>query len=310
MLHTIEATRATLHGAFLRERPPILTIEPGEVVRLNTLDAGWGLEPPHEDWSPRRKVEPRDKEADAGHCLVGPIAVKGAQPGMVLEVHVDALRPGAYGWNSAGGWPSPVNTALGMQDGPEQLLKWTLDTDKMMGRNQFGQQVALRPHLGIIGLAPDAAGYQSTVPPRACGGNMDCKELGMGASVFLPVAVEGALLSVGDGHALMADGEVSSTGIECPMDLVQLTVTLHPEMKLNGPRILTPTHWITLGFDEDLDVAMIAALEGMLDLMVDQYDLPRRRALALASLVVDLRITQVVNGVRGVHAMLAHGAVR
>lgn len=310
MLHTLDASRPNLHGAFLRERPPILTLESGDTVRLNTLDAGWGLEGPRADGSPRRKIEPRDQAADAGHCLVGPIAVRGAQPGQTLEVHIDALRPGPFGWNTAGGWPSPVNTALGMHEGEEHFLRWTLDTTKMVGVNQHGQQVALRPHLGVVGLAPNEPGYQSTVPPRFCGGNMDCKELGMGASVFLPIAVEGALLSVGDGHALMADGEASSTGIECPMDLVQLTLTLHPEMKLSGPRILTPTHWITLGFNEDLDTAMVMALDAMLDLMTEQYKLPRRQALALASLVVDLHITQVVNGVRGVHAMLPHGAIR
>jgi acetamidase/formamidase len=159
-------------------------------------------------------------------------------------------------------------------------------------------------------MPPAEPGIHSTIPPRLCGGNMDCKEFGAGTSVFLPVAVAGGLLSVGDGHALMANGESSSTGIECPMEHVQLTLTLHPNRSIKTPRALTPTAWLTLGFDEDLDEASVVALEGMLDLMEEQYDLSRLKALALASLVVDLHVSQLVNGVRGVHAMLPHGAIR
>jgi acetamidase/formamidase len=310
MLHTLEPIRPNLHGAFLRERPPILTVDSGDIVRLSTLDAAWGMEATHLDGTPRQKIEPRDKEADRGHCLVGPIAVRGAQPGMTLEIHIDALRPGAYGWNTGGGWPSQVNEGLGVSEGEEEWLHWTLDRERMIGRNQHGHQVALRPHLGVIGLAPNEAGYQSTTPPRFCGGNMDCKEFGAGASIFLPIAVEGALLSVGDGHALMADGESSSTGIECPMEFVQLTLTLHTDLKLKTPRANTAAGWITLGFNEDLDVATLTAIDEMLKLMGEQYGLPRRQALALASLVVDLHVTQIVNTVRGVHAVLPHGAIR
>jgi acetamidase/formamidase len=310
MLHTIPLNRSTLHGHFSRDLPPILTINSGDTVRLSTLDAAWCVEPPLANGDHGKKFEPRDPELDKGHALTGPIAIKGARPGMTVEVHIDTLRPGSFGWNSAGGWYSLLNHRLGVDDGPEERIAWELDTEKMIGRNQYGHQVTLRPHLGVIGMPSAPPGVHSTIPPRNCGGNMDCKELGMGASVFLPVAVEGGLLSVGDGHALMADGESSSTGIECPMDLVQLTITLHPKLFINTPRALTPAAWITLGFNEDLDEASAVALDAMLDLMEEQYDLSRLKALALASLVVDLRVSQLVNGVRGVHAVLPHGAIR
>lgn len=139
---------------------------------------------------------------------------------------------------------------------------------------------------------------------------MDCKELVAGSSLFLPVAVPGGLFSTGDGHAVQGDGEVSGLAIECPMEHVDLTFQLHPQMTLTTPRAKTPAGWITLGFDEDLGKAMEIALDAMLDMMGEMHGLARRDALALASLAVDLRVTQVVNGAQGVHALLPHGALR
>jgi acetamidase/formamidase len=179
----------------------------------------------------------------------------------------------------------------------------------MVGVNQHGYEVQLRPFLGVMGMPPDEPGLHSTGPPRATGGNMDCKELIAGSSLFLPIAVSGALFSTGDGHAAQGDGEVSSTAIECPMDRAVLTFILRPELHLSLPRANTPAGWLTMGFDEDLNEAMFLALEGMLDLMCEQYQFNRKEALALASIVVDLRITQIVNGVWGVHAVLPHGAI-
>jgi acetamidase/formamidase len=158
-------------------------------------------------------------------------------------------------------------------------------------------------------MPPAEPGVHPTAPPRATGGNIDCKELVAGSTLYLPVAVPGGLFSVGDGHALQGDGESSTTAIECPMDRVTLTFGLRPDMRLTTPRANTPAGWITLGFDENLQEATMIALSAMLDLMVEQHDLTRLQALALASLVVDLHVTQIVNGVRGVHAILPHGAL-
>ena len=128
--------------------------------------------------------------------------------------------------------------------------------------------------------------------------------------MYYPVAVPGALFSVGDGHALQGDGEVCVTAIECPMERVALTFDLRPEMHLKTPRAHTSAGWITFGFHEDLLEATMIALEGMLDLMVEQYGMTRPEALGMASLVVDMHVTQIVNGTRGVHALLPHGAIR
>jgi acetamidase/formamidase len=308
--YSIEPERATLHGAFSREFPPVLTIDSGDTVRFRTLDSGWGLEPPVAAGMPRRRFEPRIKERDAGHALCGPIAIRGAQSGMTLEVQIDTLRPGAWGGTYAGGpYRKQLNERLGVAD-HEGVLIWRLDPDALIGRDQYGHVVALRPFMGVMGMPPDEPGMHSTAPPRICGGNIDCKELVPGSTLYLPIQVPGGLFSVGDGHAVQGDGEVSGTAIECPMERVDLTFRLHEGLHLKTPRAQTPAGWITFGFDADLNEATLLALEAMLDLLGEQYQLERLEALALASLVVDLRVTQIVNGVCGVHAVLPPDAIK
>jgi acetamidase/formamidase len=159
-------------------------------------------------------------------------------------------------------------------------------------------------------VAPGEPGIHPTAPPRSTGGNIDCKELVAGSTLYLPIEVPGGLFSVGDGHAAQGDGEVCTTAIECPMERVTLTFSLHDGPPIKTPRANKPAGWVTLGFHENLQEATIYALESMLDLMVEKYDLPRLEALAMASLVVDMHVTQIVNGVRGVHAILPHGAIK
>jgi acetamidase/formamidase len=163
--------------------------------------------------------------------------------------------------------------------------------------------------MGILGMPPDEPGRHSTFPPRFCGGNIDCKELIAGSSLYLPIAVDGGLFSVGDGHALQGDGEVAGPALECPMERVEVELHLHPNMRLARPRANTPAGWVTFGFHEDLNEAMLVALGDMLDLMQELHGFARKEALSLASLLVDLHVTQIVNGVRGVHALLPHGAL-
>lgn len=311
-LHEIAPERATLHGHFSRDLPPCLIIQPGDTVRFRLLDAAWNIEPRTSTVTTERprKFEPRDPEIDSGHALCGPVFIQGAQPGMTLEVEIGEIRPGSWGWSCAGGWDSPLNRQLGVAEGEELLHLWTLDAEAMAGRNQHGHGVSLRPFMGVMGMPPDEPGRHSTGPPRVSGGNLDCKELVTGSSLFLPIAVPGGLFSTGDGHAAQGDGEVSGLAIECPMERVDLTFHLHPSVTITTPRAKTPSGWITLGLDEDLNVAMKTALSAMLDLMGELHGLGRQDALALASIAVDLRITQVVNGVQGVHAVLPRGALR
>jgi acetamidase/formamidase len=304
--HYIEPEQATLHGHFSRDLAPALTIDPGDTVVFRTLDAGWAIEPrtslKWDDWP--RGFEPRNRELDSGHALCGPVAIRGAEPGMTLVVHYDAILPGTWGWAVAGsGWERETNRYHGV------LHLWTIDQEALTATSQHGHTIRLRPFMGVTGLAPEEPGVHDTAPPRWVGGNMDCRELITGTTLYLPIAVSGALFSVGDGHAVQGDGEVSGTGLECPMDRVQITFDLLPDLHIEHPRANTPAGWVTLGFDPDLNVATNTALCDMLDLMEEQYNITRPDALALASLIVDLHVTQTVNGVNGVHALLPHGAV-
>ncbi len=303
-IHYIEPNEDSLHGPFSRDRRPVITIDSGDTVRFKTLDAGWGLEP-HPEEGKRRQFEPRQP----GHALCGPVAIRGAKPGMVLEVQINNLVPGAWGWTGGGGFGHPVNQWLGLADGEGTTIKWTLDNVRMTATDQFGHQVALRPFMGVMGMPADVEGMQPTAPPRFCGGNIDCKELTAGSTLYLPIAVEGGLFSTGDGHGVQGDGEVSVTAIECPMDLVDLTFTVRDDLHFSMPRAKTPAGWVTFGFHEDLNEASMIALSHMLDVMVELYGYTRKESLALASLVVDLRISQIVNGSKGCHAILRHDAI-
>ena len=309
-LHEIALERRTLHGHFSRELEPVVEVRSGDAIGFATLDAGWGLEPPRLDGSDRRQFEPRDPELDEGHALVGPVAVAGAQAGMTLEVRIETVRVGSYGLTVAGGWPSPLNDRLDVSSGDSRVLAWELDADAGTGRDQDGRTVTLAPFLGVLGMPPPERGVHLTGPPRAWGGNLDCKELVAGTTLYLPVPVDGALFSAGDGHARQGDGEVSSTAIECPLDRVELGLVLREDLDLGAPVARTPDSWIAFGLGETLDAAMGDAVDGILAVMGRELGLERRDALALASLVVDLRITQVVNGVQGVHAVLRDDAIR
>lgn len=228
---------------------------------------------------------------------------------MTLEIRINEVRPEGWGWTGGGGWENEINKRLGLLEQGVELM-WALDADAMSGRDQFGHTIALRPFMGVMGMPPAEPGMHPTAPPRLCGGNIDCKELVAGSTLYLPISVPEALFSVGDGHAVQGDGEVAGVAIECPMERVDLTFHLRHDIRLTTPRANTSTGWITLGFHENLHEASLLALEAMLDLMGERYHLPRPQALALASLVVDLHVTQIANGVLGVHAVLPHEAIR
>ncbi|MCD8511198.1 MAG: acetamidase/formamidase family protein [Bacillus sp. (in: Bacteria)] len=311
MIHKIKLENGNIHGSFSRNYQPIISVDSGDSLHLTTPDIEWG-------YSPREGVEKgsftsREKEERPIHPIIGPIAVRGAKPGMVLEVRFNDIVPGWYGRNWAGGTASWQNEKLGLQESNRVQLDWKLDVATMTGSCLIGDKefrVGLSPFMGLLGVAPAEPGVHSTSPPRYCGGNIDCKELVRGSSLFLPVTVERALFSIGDGHAAQGDGESSGTAIECPMDFVDVSLILHEEMSLKLPRANTPSGWITFGFHEDLNEATAMALNEMVNFMCELYKVSKEEATALASVAVDLRITQVVNGVKGVHALLPHGVIR
>jgi acetamidase/formamidase len=308
VIPVLDANADTLHGFFDRDLPPVVTVAPGTTVRFRTLDSGWSAGP-HTGGERERVPE---HAPGMGHALTGPVAVRGARPGMVLEVRIDDVVPAAWGTTYAGARRTAWNARLGIEQ--PAVLAWEIDVVAGTARNQHGQSVATRPFLGVIGMPPAEAGRHSTVPPRWHGGNLDCRELVAGSTLYLPIPVDGALLSVGDGHAAQGDGEVSGTAIECPMDRVDLTLGLRDRLfgnlPLTTPVARTPAGWVTMGLGDDLDEAAADAMDAMLDVLVALHGVGRSDALALASVAVDLRVTQVANQTFGVHAVLPPGAVR
>ena len=284
-VHELPCEQRYLHGYFSSDvLDPVLEIDPGDSVRISVPNHAW-------DIARDEHLEPRSPQLDTGHALAGPILVRGARAGQTLAVRIDDLEPSDWGVTHGG---------------PNHAIHWELSDG--VGR-ALGLELDLAPFLGVMGMPPPEPGVHSTRPPRRWGGNMDCKELVAGTTLYLPIPVDGALFSAGDGHAVQGDGEVSGTAIEAPTR-AQLTLDLADDPVLEWPVARLDGAWITLGFDEDISVAGEIALGGMLALMERELAVAGADALALASLVVDLRATQVVNGAQGVHALLRDGAIR
>ena len=306
MTHQLSPTPATTVDFLSRDRSPVLTIDPGDRLVVGSLDASGSLE---RQGFPGERV-PMMFEDRRGHCLTGPVAVRGAEPGAMLALRLVDLRPGDWGWTLAAAADTPVTRRLGLVDAEPAWLLWDLDADAATGVTQHGFRRDLAPFLGVLGVAPAEPGEHSTVPPRAgSGGNIDCRELVAGSVLYLPVAVPGALLHLGDGHAAQGDGEVGGTAVECAMT-TELVVDLVHDRPLATIHAETPAGRVTFGFDPDLDVAMGDALDAMVGWLSVLHDVDRATALALASTAVDLRVTQVANQTWGVHAVLPPGALR
>lgn len=304
-LHHLEPGPETTVQVFSRDIPAALTVNPGDTVRVRSLDA-WG--------HLQRQTFPGEEQpqlfADRkGHCLAGPIAVAGAQPGDMLAVTFASLTPDSWGFTNAGRKADELTRLLDVEGGVPQWLLWEVDAERGIAVNDLGHKVRLGPFLGVVGLPPAAHGEVTTTPPRAdSGGNIDCRELTAGSTLYLPVTVPDALLCVGDGHAAQGDGEVGGTAIECGMTS-ELVLDLVADPPLTSIHAVTPTSRITFGFNADLNLATAEALKAMLTWMQSLFGMDRTRALALASTVVDLRITQIANETWGVHAVLEHDAV-
>ena len=204
MLHALAAEVSNLHGVFSQELLPVLTIAPGDSVTFAIPDGMWALDT-------GEQIAPRDPAVETGHALIGPIEVRGARAGQILVVHIDAVRPG--------------RTGVTLTEAPH-LIRWELDGDVGCGG---GRSVRLAPFLGVMGMPPPEPGFHSTHPPRPWGGNIDCKELVAGTTLYLPIPVDGALFSCGDGHAAQGDGEVSGTAIECAVS-AELTLDVRDDL--------------------------------------------------------------------------------
>jgi acetamidase/formamidase len=305
-IHRIDPSPGTTVNVYSHEHAPALTVDPGDTVVVRSLDAAGYLarhEFPGDAGQPT--MFPREFR---GHCLTGPIAVRGAEPGDMLALRIVSLTPDDWGWTVAKTVPdSPVARRLGLTGAEPAWLLWEIDpgAGKATANGKYTRPLA--PFLGVMGVAPAGPGEHSTIPPRAeAGGNIDCKELTAGSTLYLPVAVPGALLYLGDGHGAQGDGEACGTAIECPMT-TEAVVDLAPGRPLASIHAETPAGRVTFGFSADLNEAMGDALDAMVTWLAAIFATSRAEALALASTCVDLRVTQVANVTWGVHALLPAG---
>jgi acetamidase/formamidase len=310
--HVLRSSPQTVHwGFFDGALDPVLTIDSGDCVVIECVSGNPEWMPPNssgfEVLPELRQIHEHVKRGTGNHILTGPIFVRGAAVGDVLEIHIHEIE-------LRQNWGYNLFRAYGGTLPDEFPYYRIIHVALVRERNQAilpsGLAVPLRPFFGQLGVAPPKAfGRQNSKEPREFGGNIDCKELIADSTIYLPVWNEGALFSTGDGHAAQGDGEVNGTAIETAL---KGTFEFHVRKDLHWrlPRAQTATHLITFGLDPDLDTAARQALSAMIDWIVTLTGIAKDEAYALSSFAVDLRVTQTVNNVKGVHAMLDRGIVR
>ena len=308
--HDVPLTPEHVHWGYYDARlAPVLHVRSGDRVRVETMIAG-GLQrlrlagaTEAEIPESLKLVEQRVTERGPGaHPMTGPIYIDDAQPGDTLEIHIVAIE---YLHNFGVNTFSP---GLGVlpDEFPYQaakLLRWPAGADRV----EFapGITLPLAPFFGSIGVAPPSlAGRISSRPPGWHGGNLDNKDLVAGSVLYLPVHVAGALLSIGDGHARQGDGEVTGTALETSLRGT-FELRVRKGQRLRWPRAETPTHYIAMGLNEDLDEATRLAVREMVDFLVVEKKMSRDDAYMLCALAADLHVTQAVDATKGVHASLA-----
>jgi acetamidase/formamidase len=310
-VHVVESNDKTVRlGVYDTTLDPILKVDSGDTISypntwshfLNQMQPGV----PIETLAKLRVSNP----GRGPHSIIGPIYVNNAEPGDVLEVRYKRIRP--FDWGATFNNPGSLGTGLLAQDFPEGQVKYLkLDLPNMTAEFNRDIHVPLKPFQGTLGLAPPdgfypplTPGVTSSVPPGPHAGNTDLSEMAEGSTMFIPVWKPGALLYTGDSHAVQGDGEICLTALETRMQELRIQVVLHKQKNFAWPVAETETHWITLGLDKDLNVAMTLAARNAINFLATHADLTKLDAYALCSIAVSFRVTQVVDIVRGVHAMI------
>jgi len=313
-VYDLKASPSTVHrGFFDASLRPVLTINSGDIVRLETASGN----PAYFEslGVPRDRIPAELYEVFRGvegggrgdHTLNGPIAVRGAEPGDMLEVRirsVDVRLP------IAGQSFVPNRGLLPDQFPYERSRVLWIDLTRKTVEYAPGVEVPVKPFWGVIGVAPPPGmGRVPSGAPNVFGGNLDNRDLGAGSTLYLPVHAPGALLSVGDGHAVQGHGEVCLSAVETSLK-GEIQVILHKGQRLKWPRAETATHYMTMGLHPDLDEAARIATSEMLDFLVATKGLARDDAYLLASAAMDLVVTQAVDGTKGIHAMIPKAIFR
>jgi acetamidase/formamidase len=311
----LKATPKTVvWGYYSADAPPALRIHSGDTVEIETvltsspnrLEAA-GVPADQVEPSLRAIYKEVTDKGPGGHILTGPVYIDGAEIGDTLEVRIQAIRlaiPYAYnGFRPGSGFLPDEFPYARMKIVP-------LDRDRMLARFSDHIEIPIRPFFGSMGVAPpEASGRISSAPPWFHAGNLDNKELVAGTTLFIPVNAPGALFEVGDGHAAQGNGEVDITALETSL-VGTFQFIVRKDLHLRWPRGETPTHYITMGMHEDLREATRLATLEMIDFLVHEKHLTRDDAYMLTSTAADLSITQLVDGNKGVHAMIPKSIFR
>lgn len=305
--HELKSTPETVHwGYWDASLPPVLRVRSGDEVTVHTVSGPPDHLPPDRSRIPRDLAEIHARVTPGGpgaHILTGPIHVEGAEPGDVLQVDIlDIALRQDWGRNLI----APLKGTL--TEDFHETVKFIIDLDleRKVARWPEGKgvEISLRPFFGELGVAPAPRyGRLTSQYPLEHGGNLDNKELVAGTTLYLPVWNPGALFSAGDGHGAQGDGEADTTAIETALTGV-FRLSVRKDLHLTVPHAETPSHYITTGFDPDLDDAVKMAMREMISYLVRSRGFSREQAYALCSIAVDMRITQLVNVYKGAHAML------
>ena len=310
-VHVVPSTRETVRlGVFDATLPPILTIESGDIISfpdtwshfLNEMQPGV----PIDTLAQLRVSNP----GRGPHSIIGPIAVNGAEPGDVLEIRYQSIRP--YEWGAVFNNPGSLGTGLLPQDYAQGQIKYVdLDLGAMRGEFMPKISIPLKPFQGTLGVAPPdgyfpplSPGVTSSVPPGPHAGNLDLSELSEGSTLYIPVWKPGALIYTGDSHAVQGDGEISLTALETRLKELRIQIILHKQKNLAWPVAETDTHWVVIGLDKDLNAAMTLAARNAIKFLATRAKINELDAYALCSIAASFRVTQVVDIVRGVHALI------
>jgi acetamidase/formamidase len=305
----LEATPKTVAwGYYDAAATPVLHIHSGDTVVFDTLitNSPTGLEkaglPPDQVQQSLRDIYKEvTNKGPGGHILTGPVYVEEAEPGDTLEVRIQKIDLAIpYAYNAFG----PTRGFL-PEDFPYRKMKIVpLDRQRMVAKFAPGIEIPLHPFFGSMGLAPpEAYGRIDSAPPGIHAGNMDNKELVAGTTLYLPVWTKGALFEVGDGHVSQGNGEVDITALETSLTGT-LQFIVHKGTNQKYPRAETPTHYISMGFHQELYEATRTAVREMIDFLVAEKHLSRDDAYMLTSVAGDVDITELVDGNKGVHVML------
>lgn len=303
-------------GYFGADVTPVSRIKDGDVVEIQTVNpSGVSRTDPEAFYKTNNlPIDDHAREVIAimknvkpepsgirGHMLTGPIYIENAEPGDHIEIRIlDLTLPADFGvnsvWPGGGGIPDLVKQ--------RETFVYRYDAKRRTGTFIDGVEIPLKPFMGVMALSPPAeTGRVSSIPPGFFGGNLDIKHLTKHTTLHLPVSVQGGLFTTGDGHAAQGNGEVSGVAIETAVNLTAQFI-VHKNSGLKMPRAETPTHFIAVGLDKDLNKAMKQALAEAVQFIQTELGFTFNQALSIASTGVDLEISQVVDQVLGVHAMI------